>query len=254
MGICDWVDPEKTVDRIILGDGTKPVQRAMVTWISSFEALREAARRGVDLLITHEPTLWKHADESTQLTEDAFAREKSRFIEEAGLTILRIHDSWDRFPEVGIPFAWAKFLGLAGPPVETGWEGYLHAYDIEPTRAGEFAERIARRTACLGEGVIQFSGNPGKIATRVGIGTGCACNPITYREMGCDLSVVCDDGTSYWGDIQRSLDAGFPVIRVNHGTSEEPGMISLTDYLKETFPEISFEHLPHTPCYKAVGS
>jgi len=252
--ICDWVDPEKTVDRVITGDGEKEISNAIVTWISSFDAVREAARRGADLLITHEPTFYRHCREHEQFPDDALAREKNSFIKNAGLTVLRIHDSWDRFPEVGIPFAWAKFLGLEGPPVETGWDGYLHAYDIKQTTAIEFAERIAKRTGTIGEPVIQFSGDPSAPVTRVGIGTGCACDPVIYREMGCDLHVVTDDGVSYWGPIQRSLDEGFPVVRVNHGTSEEPGMVTLTEYLNKTFPDATFKHLPHKPFYRAVGA
>jgi len=75
-----------------------------------------AAGRKADLLIAHEPTLWRHSDESRQLADDALKREKARFVEEAGLTILRIHYSWDHFPEVAVPFARARFYGLDGRP------------------------------------------------------------------------------------------------------------------------------------------
>ncbi|MHB0935893.1 MAG: hypothetical protein ACYDCO_20315 [Armatimonadota bacterium] len=42
---CDWVKPETTVDRVIAGDAEKPVRSALVTWISSRQACREAASR-----------------------------------------------------------------------------------------------------------------------------------------------------------------------------------------------------------------
>ena len=187
-----------------------------------------------------------------QLEKDAFAREKLRFIEEAKLTILRIHDAWDRFPDVGIPFAWAEFLGLEGPPAALDPSRYQHRYDIEPVKAIEFARRVASRTAEIGEPVIQLAGDPEKTVRRIGIGTGCGCSPLVYEELGCDLFVVCDDGSSYWRYIQRSVDAGDPVVRVHHGTSEEPGMLTLARYLGEQFSEASFEHLSHRPCYRPV--
>jgi len=250
---CDWVEEAGTVDRVIAGDPGREAKSAVVTWIASFDACRQAARKKADLLVTHEPTFWKHANEMEQVERDAFAREKLRFIEEAGLTILRIHDSWDRFPDIGIPFAWAEFLGLQGPPARVGPSRYQHRYDIEPVKAGEFARRVAERTAGIGEPMVQFIGDAGKIVSRIGIGTGCCCSPLVYEEMGCDLYVVCDDGSSYWRYIQRSVDAGAPVVRVHHGTSEEPGMVTLARYLSGQFPGVRFEHLPHRPCYVAVG-
>ena len=251
---CDWVNPETTVDQVIAGDPHKPVTSALVTWISSFAACREAARRGVDLLITHEPTFWTHRNESDAFADDALAREKNRFIEESGLTILRVHDSWDRFPEIGIPFAWAKFLGFDDPPAILDDTPYHHGYDLPPQPAGRFARHVASRTAAIGEPQVQFSGDPEQTVHRVGLGTGCASAPSVYESMGCDLFVVVDDGTTYWADIQRSMDAGFPVIRVHHGTAEEPGMVTLIAYLRKTFPGISFDHLPHVPCFKTLGA
>ncbi len=248
LAACDWVNPAQTVDRIVAGDGDRPVRTVLVTWISSLAACRTAIARGVDLLVTHEPTFWRHLDDFPEPV-DQYALAKQREIREAGLTILRLHDSWDRFPGVGIPFAWAQYLGLPGAPVATGMAGYLHRYDVAPTTAGAFARQVAVRTAALGEPVIQFAGDPGAVVSRIGTGTGCACDPAAYQAMGCDLAVVCDDGTCSWGHLQRAADLGLPVIRVNHGTSEEPGMLTLAAHLRAAFPGLQVEHLPHPCCY-----
>jgi hypothetical protein len=82
---------------------------------------------------------------------------------------------------------------------------------------------------------------------------GCACDIPTYRELGCDCSVVCDDGSCYWAGIQRAEDGGHPVIRVNHGTSEEPGMVTLTSYINERLDGLRAEHLPHGSTFRLVG-
>lgn len=252
IGLCPWVDPANTVDRVIVGDGDRPVHSALVTWISSRDACREAMARGADLIVTHEPTFWRHLDDFPE-PADPHAVAKQRELRDAGLTIIRLHDTWDRFPGVGIPFAWAQFLGLEGAPAATGWNGYLHRYDIAPTTAGAFARRVASRTATLGEPVIQFIGAAEAPVSRIGIGTGCACDPATYQTMGCDLAVVCDDGACYWSPIQRAADVGMPVVRVNHGTSEEPGMVTLAAYLRETFG-LPVEHLPHPCLYIPVSA
>jgi len=109
---------------------------------------------------------------------------------------------------------------------------------------------VARACASIGEDQVQFTGDPSQKISRVGIGTGCCCNIRTFIEMGCDCSVVCDDGSCYWSEIQRAKEIGHPVIRVNHGTSEEPGMVTLTNYINTQMKGLSAEHLPHGSTFR----
>lgn len=251
---ADWVDPERTVDHIIIGDPEKDVRRVLVTWIASFGAVRAAAEGGFDLLMTHEPTFWVHGNELDNLEDSDVAASKRAFIEEHGLVVLRNHDVWDRFPQVGIPWAWAHHLGFDGEPAAVGANGYQHRYDIEPTTLDAFAARVAERTALLGEPLVQVTGDGGRQVSRVGVGTGCAANIREFQAMGCDVSLVCDDGSCYWSVIQRAADEGHPVIRVNHGTSEEPGMVTLASYINENLPGLEAEHLPHGSTFRLVRS
>jgi putative NIF3 family GTP cyclohydrolase 1 type 2 len=260
LSVCEWVDPARTVDRIIIGDPEAEISRVLVTWISDFRALRAAAERGCQLVVTHEPTFWAHRNELAAVGEwkpgsarHQIAARKRRFVEDHGLVILRLHDCWDRMPEIGIPWAWARFLGLGEKPAAVAGDGYQHRYDVSPLPLEEFARQLAARTAALGEPAVQVVGDGARLISRVGVGTGCACDPLIFQEMGCDVSVVCDDGNWYWESIQCAADADHPVIRVNHGTSEEPGMVTLTSYLSETFPELRAEHFPHGSCFRLVG-
>jgi len=251
---ADWIQPERTVDKIIVGDPDREVQRILVSWISSLKSLKVAVDKKVDMFITHEPTFYEHANELEAIDRTTFGPEKKRFIEEAGFVILRNHDCWDRWPECGIPWAWAQFLGLPGQPVTFGHSGYQHRYDIDPVPVGELARRIAGKTVLIGEPAVQLTGDPETVVSKIGIGTGCGCNIPTYIDMGCDVSVVCDDGSCYWREIQCAEDMGHPVIRVNHGTSEEPGMVTLTQYINENFPGVQAEHLPHGATFCLIGS
>lgn len=248
---ADWVDPQTTVDRVIAGDPEKDVDRCVVTWMPSFAALRFAVDEGIDLVVCHEPTFWNHRDD--RAGDDRVSEEKLAYIEKRGLAILRNHDCWDRWPGVGIPWAWAQFLGLDGEPAAIGTHGYQHRYDIAPISVGDLASRIAARCAEIGEPMVQVTGDRTADVSSVGIGTGCCCDIDAYRAMGCDCSVVCDDGSCYWAGIQRAADLGHPVIRVNHGTSEEPGMMTLTRYINEEIDGLSAEHLPHGSMFRLVG-
>jgi putative NIF3 family GTP cyclohydrolase 1 type 2 len=254
LSLADWVDPDNTVDRIIIGDADKEVRRVLVTWISSFAAIRAAVDRGCEALITHEPTFYVHQRELEHLPDDATTRAKKAFLEDTGLVILRCHDVWDRMPEIGIPWAWGRFLELGEQPVAVGASGYQHRYDLQPVSVDELAQRIAAKTAALGEPFVQVVGDGAREVSKVGVGTGCCCSIPAYREMGCDVSIVCDDGSTYWSNLQCAADSDHPVLRVNHGTSEEPGMVTLTQYVNDHLPGVTAEHLPHGSCFRLVGA
>ena len=249
---ADWVDRTRTVDRVIAGDPDGEVDRCLVTWMPGMTALRATVERGIRLLVCHEPTFWNHGDNRPD--EDPEARRKLGFIERHSLAVVRIHDCWDLWPKIGIPWAWARFLGLGEEPASIGPYNCHHRYDIPPVPLQEFALRVAARCASLGEPAVQVTGDPGTPVSRIGVGTGCGCDIGAYLGMGCDCSIVCDDGSCYWAGIQRARDIGHPVIRVNHGTSEEPGMVTLTRYINENIEGLTAEHLPHGSSFRLVGA
>ncbi len=229
-----WVDQATSVDRIIIGDPELDVDRCAVTWIPSMQNLKRAAEMGVKLVVTHEPTFWQHFEDYRDF--DAEAVEKGKAIDELGITVLRIHDCWDAWPEVGIPWAWSKHLGLfdVASSVTASENGMYLRNDIPPITLREMAGRMAAACAPFGEPLVQMTGDPEMVVSKIGSGTGCACEIGEYLKLGCDAGIVCDDGSCYWGPIQKSEDTGFGVIRVNHGTSEEAGMMTLANYITET--------------------
>lgn len=260
LSAADWVDRAQTVDRVIIGDPTKEIRRVLVSWMSDFPAVRAAVDRKYDLLITHEPTFWTHRNEletisawDPQTPQGEIAARKRKFIEDSGLVILRCHDVWDGMPEVGIPWAWARFLGLGERPAAVGPGSYQQRYDIAPIALDAFARQVAAKTAAIGEPAVQVVGDGAAPVSKVGIGTGCYCDPLQYITLGCDVSIVCDDGNWYWERIQCAADAGHAIIRVNHGTSEEAGMVALTAYVRRVFPSLDVAHLPHGSCFRLVG-
>ena len=247
---ANWVDRERTVDGVIIGDPEKDFDKCLVVWMSTFAALRVAVERGFDLVLGHEATFYHEYDEGAEELSGHVA--KRRFIEEHELTIIRNHDCWDGWPEVGIPWAWAQFLGLEGQPAKSSTR-YQHRYDIEPIPFGEFAKRVASRTAAIGEPAVQTVGDLDKTVSKIGIGTGCFANVLDFLMMGCDCCVVCDDGSRYDEAMKCAADLGVPVIRVNHGTSEEPGMVALTKYINDHIPGLTAEHLPQGCSFRLVG-
>lgn len=251
--------PENTVDKIIIGDTGKDVKKVLVTWISSMSSIKAAISGGYDAVITHEPTFYMHSDELENLNaleDGSFMKDaglmKKKLIDNSGLVVMRVHDSWDKRPVYGIADAWARALGL-GDAVVYSADGYQRRHDIEPVTLDTLAKRVAACTAAFGEPLVQVIGDSEQIVSRVCLGPGYCSTVQTGRELGCDVNILCDDSTVFWKEIQCAADMGYPIIRVNHGSSEEPGMAVMAAYINEHYPDIHADKFMSKPYFRLVG-
>jgi predicted TIM-barrel fold metal-dependent hydrolase/putative NIF3 family GTP cyclohydrolase 1 type 2 len=247
---ADWIGLH-TVDRVVMGNSQKDIKSVLVSWMSDLRAIKHAIDGEYDLLITHEPTFWD-SDELNHLhklpADDVKLQAsllKKQIIEDSGLVIIRNHDVWDRMPNYGIPWALADFLGFDMEPAVIDSSMYQHRYDINPISLKQLTLNISEKLELLGESQIQVFSAINPLVSKVGIGTGCACSIEIFKSMGCDVSIVCDDGSSYWRDIQWAVEIQHPVIRISHATSEEPGMFYMKKYMNEHLPELKVDYLPH---------
>ena len=165
------------------------------------------------------------------------------------MTIVRCHDVWDALPEIGIPFALGNFLGL-GEPV--GGERYYNVDEVYKQPAREFTRKMARLTEKLGQETLEFYGDEDWMIIKVGLGTGCISNPFKIYQLGADLAISVDDVVRAWVAGEWCRYQGNPLVVVNHCVSEEPGMATLADHLRKTFPDITVHHLPQGCTYESV--
>ena len=242
MSKSPWVDPKNTVDTVKIGDPARAVRKAAVCWMPSIENIRAAHDAGCDLLVTHEPTFWEHAAPELSWRDKEPGATKRRFLEDAGMVILRVHDSWDNWPEIGIRDSWARGLGLTRRVAEGSVLRWHGMYDIPRQTLRAFAESIADRIRPLGEDSVQVIGDPDKVICRPSLGVGCGGPDREMVEMGSDALIVCYDGASYWSTRQRLAEMGVGIITVEHGTSEMWGIENLCAHLAEVFPGVEFEY------------
>jgi putative NIF3 family GTP cyclohydrolase 1 type 2 len=181
----------------------------------------------------------------------ASATAKRAFVERHALSIVRCHDLWDAYPDLGVPDAWGRALGLGRAALA---DGFLRVYEIEPTTAEAFARRVARAVAPLGQQAVQLIGPAEAEVRRVSVGTG-AITPVRRAliDLGVDLAVCTDDGIAYWRDGALAIDAGVPLVVVNHPVSEEAAMIHLADLLRERLAPLPVYHLPQRCMFRLVG-
>ena len=158
------------------------------------------------------------------------------------MVIIRSHDVMDIVKGFGIPFALGQFLGYSNKDIIRS-KDYYNVYQIETEKAGTVARRIASHLRTLDQPGVAFYGDPDRLVSNVGLGTGCICDPMQYQELEPDLSIAIDDTVRTWIQTAFAEDTGNPLIVINHGTSEESGMRLLNKHLTDNIPNIEFIHL-----------
>jgi len=247
-----WVDLSKTVDTFKSGGPEVEVKGIAVGWMSYTGSLKRALELDCNVFITHEPTYYNHRDNDEKIFRFEQVVKKREFIEHSKITIIRCHDVWDQYPDIGIPMAWGKFLGL-GEPIDG--KGYFYAYDGRGQTAVEIAQKISTRIKVLGQQGVQLIGPDKKPIRRIVLGTG-AITPMfrLIEELNADLAICSDDGFVYWRDGAFAIDNDLPVVLVNHPVSEEHGMKLLADHLSKVFPQIRVYHIPQRCMYKIISA
>jgi len=242
-----WVDRERTVDTVKVGDPAREVRKCAVCWYPSVWDIRAAIAARCDLLITHEPTFWEHAPEESYWRDKGPGTVKSRLLADSGLVVLRAHDTWDNWPELGIRDSWARFLQLGKLIQEGSSLRWTALYEVPEQTLSEFARHVAGRVRELGEEGVQVMGERARTVRRVAVGVGCAVPDQEMVEAGADVLICCFDGASYWAHRERCYEMGAAIVTVEHGSSEIPGLRSLRDHLAEVFAAVEFIFVAEHP-------
>ena len=244
-----WVDWNNTCDEILWGDGEAEVDGIAVCWTTNIDQLREAIDKNCNLFVCHEP-LYHYPDSSPDISPREF--EKKEFLRDSGLVIYRCHDFWDVMPEIGIVDSWSKFLGFEGKPDAKA--RFYNAHDLPSgMKLIDLVKDIADKVKELGQDVVNYIGDSGKIVRRIAVGTGAITGFRRMFDLKADVLLLTDDGTRLWESAIWSVDTGIPIILVNHATAEEPGIRNLARYLGEQF-DILVHHIPQGCLYRSVIS
>jgi putative NIF3 family GTP cyclohydrolase 1 type 2 len=253
----------RTVDRFIIGDPSTLVKKIGTCWMSDWKTCKKAVEAGVNVLITHEPTFYTHwdLDEKTgdyhaapEFTKKLYldqVERKKKWLEENKLVIIRNHDTLDALKDRGIPFAFGSFLGFSNQDIINS-RTYYNVYKVEKQTAAACAKKIAAKLAEIGQPGVAFYGDPDRIVSSVGLGTGCICDPMEFADLKPDLAISIDDTVRTWTQTTFASDTGNPLIVINHGTSEEMGMRSLNQIIREKYPETEVLHFSQGCSYKWI--
>jgi putative NIF3 family GTP cyclohydrolase 1 type 2 len=267
--LCAWLRslhsvPEPSVDRIIVGAPETVVRGIAVVWMPTWAALREAARRGLNCVVAHEPTFFTHHDSDgfdaafadvpavARASLDATRDAKRRWIEEQEMVVIRCHDVLDAMPG-GVVDCLAKGLGFSASDYVKVWERYRVVQLAAPAPAGEVAQRLADAFAPLGQPGVGFYGDSSRIVRTLGLGTGYGCEPWRFVELGADMGISIDDRIKTWTEGEWADDSGFPLVVINHGTSEEWGVRRLAEIIARQFTACPVQLIPQGCGYRWIA-
>jgi putative NIF3 family GTP cyclohydrolase 1 type 2 len=234
--------PANTVDTIKAGDPSTPVTGIATTFLDTMEVLREAQRRGLNLVITHEPTFYNHLDDTVFFAEDPVYREKLAFIEQHHMVVFRLHDRMHAAStdEVG--------TGLVR---SLGWQNYTEAGNlflvtIPQTTLVKLSREIAAK---LNAQTLRVVGNPDLSITHVAIlpgASGLQKQVLALRRD--DVDVLIAGEASEWETVEYVRDASAQgrhkaLILLGHEVSEEAGMQQCAEHLRVLFPNLQVAHI-----------
>lgn len=240
--IGKWVDWSDTNDVVLHGSAETQVEGIAVGWIASQRAATEAAERGANVFVSHEGLYLGRANLPARMAEVLEAR--CSLYDELGLTVVRCHDTWDRMPEIGMPGAWATWLGFeteSHEAIESDLGERRAFYEVCLTGGlalESLAARIAARCRELGQSSVFVVGEGMRFIERLAVGTGAITRLDEMMQLEPNAIVMTDDGNTWTRDILYAQGVDMPLICVAHPTSELPGMMRLAEYLAEQFPEV----------------
>ncbi|MFD1142430.1 Nif3-like dinuclear metal center hexameric protein [Larkinella insperata] len=232
---------EQTVDNLIMGTREQTVKGIATTMMATLEVLQRAAAKGMNLVITHEPTYFSHQDRIEPIEQDALYQHKRDFIRKHGLAIFHFHDHWHGRRPDGI---------ATGMIRELGWEKSADPqqpklFTFDETSLARFAQSIESKLKIR---TMRVVGDPTLRVKRVMASWGnVSLMPgIPYLAQA-DVLVVGE--THEWELVEYVQDAiasgqKKALIILGHLVSEQAGMKYCAEWLKEFIQEVPIEFIP----------
>ncbi|KRE48894.1 Nif3-like dinuclear metal center hexameric protein [Paenibacillus sp. Soil724D2] len=242
---------EPTVDSLRVGSAQTEVTGIVVVFLATQAVIEQAAALGVNLIISHEGTFYRHQEDMEVLQDDPVINEKRELLDRTGIAIYRYHDHIHRYKTDGI------MMGLINA---LGWAPYVEEHLPAATVVQIPCMTLERTAQYLKEKLqIPFVRVVGEIemsCTRIGLlagyrGGAALALPL-LNDYNLDL-VIAGEGPE-WETPEYIRDAvhqgkNKAYIALGHAESEEPGMKELAERLQEQFPGLTVHFIREKPLY-----
>lgn len=242
---------EGGVDDFKAGSTDTLVRGIATTMMATFDTLKRAARQGLNMIITHEPTYWSHQDNVSVLQDDPLYRRKLAYLRAHDMVSYHLHDHWHALrPVDGINKGMQDVLG---------WAGSVHRdnqrlYTLPRTSLLQLARELERK---LSDYSMRIVGDPDMNVSVVYESWGnCSAFPgIEFLQSEADVLVIGEaqdwDLIAYARDLVTS-GAHKALIILGHVKSEQWGMKFCADWLRPLVPEVPVAFIGNIEPYWTV--
>jgi putative NIF3 family GTP cyclohydrolase 1 type 2 len=240
-----------TVDTIKAGNPKQKVKGIITTMFATADVMEQAAKRGANFIIAHEPTFYSHTDATDWLVEDRVYRYKNELLEKHGLVVWRFHDYMHALRPDGVQLGVLQAMG---------WEAYYnaakpHLLTLPQTPLQNIVTLVKSR---LRIPHVKIVGDLKDTCSRVVLIPGAAGGRMQMQALmqeQPDLLIVGEinewETSEYVRDL-RHAGVRTSLIVLGHIQSEEPGMEWLAQWLRPQLPGIGVHHIPTTDALQWV--
>lgn len=227
---------QTTVDTFKAGDPATVVTGIATTAMATLGVLQQAAAKGRNLIITHEPAFYTATDDPGPRATDPVYLAKKAFIEQHRLVIWRFSDHWLARQPSEFAHALAEALGwAAGRDAAND-----RIYRIAPGTVGSVTAHVRDRLRISGG--MRVVGRADLPVRRVLLSPGTTDLAGTVANLR-DADLVLSGEPREWEAVEYVFDtasAGTPkaLIAVGRVVSEEPGMRACAAWLRTLLPDV----------------
>lgn len=233
----------KTVDTLKTGDPEQVVTGIVTTFLATCDVIERAAAAGANLIITHEPTFYEHADPVDWLEYDPVYAAKRQLIKRHDMAIWRFHDYLHSLkPD-------PTFTGLFEA---LGWSDTVdpNTYFAANRPATTLRGLIAELKATLALNAVRYVGNLDQTVSRVGVMVGAPPGRWHIQSLrDARLNTLIVGEINEWETseyVRDALWAGLArsIVIIGHSVSEEDGMRYIVPWLRDRLPDVPITHVP----------
>ncbi|MGE5486229.1 MAG: Nif3-like dinuclear metal center hexameric protein [bacterium] len=242
----DW--PDTGPDGFKAGNPEASVRGICTTAMATVDVLRQAAKMGLNFVVTHEPTFFGSREDAPpparpgggggrapmppmpSITDDPVYKAKKELIEKNGLVVFRLWDHWRARKENDLVTALAESLGWKSYQVS----GQSTMYDIPPTTLADAVALIRKRLNLRGG--LRSVGDPGAKVRRVWLHPG-HMSIETLLEHFDNVDLLLAGEVREWECVPYVADLNTAgekrcLVTIGRVASEEPGMRACAAWLK----------------------
>ena len=260
----DW--SQRGVDGFKAGKPEAEVQGIATTAMATIDVLRKAAKAGMNLIVSHEPTFFGSRDgapvaapppgaagrgPAAPAGEDPVLKAKQEFIEKNGLVIFRLRDHWRARKEDEMSAGLAESLGWASHRVP----GEVPMYDIPAATLADTVAAIRKKLNLRGG--LRAVGDAKAKVRRVMLYPG-QMPPETMLKYFDQVDLLVAGEVREWESVPYAVDMNTAgekrsLVTIGRVASEDPGMRACAAWMKTVVKGVPIEWISAgDPYWRAV--